>query len=593
LLNGETTEFFRPLNGLRQGDPLSGLLFLIVAEILSQQILENEKISGLKIGNIEVKIDQFADDTKLFLNDKKSLKEALNILKLFEKNSGLKINFDKSEAFWLNIENKNDKPYGLKWTTDPIKCLGIWVSNNIDEMTTLNRTEILNRVDKSINIYKNISMNLYSKIFVINTKILSQINFIATSILIDDDTICTLKKRVLDFLWDGKPPKIKYSTIIGDHFEGGIRMVDIECRIKALQMSWVKNSKGGQTWQNIFKEVNKIGWERVVNFNIDTNRNIKGNFYKNVLRAWQQLFFNETFIDDFLKQPILYNKHLLIGGKHITSFFDDRETIGDVLSGNVKNINANKQLLLHGIKSAIPKNIKDKFIGQNLHVNYGLLRIGSKWKYIGNIKTKEIYRMFIENMIVKPTAITSLEKNLNVQFETNLWQSFFIRTRKYTKNRYFRLLQFKILHGIHNTRKNLKKWNIINSGSCELCLSGDIEGSDHYFLICPFNKNLLTEVHDKISELLKTRIVISDVEFITGLWTIHHNDKYICAIDKILFLTRMFIIKCRRSKIPINTGKFIDFIITQLELEESIKELRPSKIFRHIAWDKIMSKLTE
>ena len=115
LINGELTQFFKPSNGLRQGDPLSGLLFLLVAEVLSLHIIENEKIDGLKLGDLEIKIDQFADDTRLFLKNKKSLKEALNVLNLFHKMSDLKVNNEKSEAFWLN-NNINETPFGLKWT---------------------------------------------------------------------------------------------------------------------------------------------------------------------------------------------------------------------------------------------------------------------------------------------------------------------------------------------------------------------------------------------------------------------------------------------------------------------------------------------
>jgi hypothetical protein len=60
-------------------------------------------------------------------------------------------------------------------------------------------------------------MTLHSKKIVIHTKIISQVNYIAMSVLIDDITIASIIKNILAVLWYGKPHKIKYSTIIGDH----------------------------------------------------------------------------------------------------------------------------------------------------------------------------------------------------------------------------------------------------------------------------------------------------------------------------------------------------------------------------------------
>ena len=58
--------------------------------------------------------------------------------------------------------------------------------------------------------------------------------------------------------------------------KGGIRLVDVESKIKALQISWVKNSRGGQTWQKIFNLKNKISWERVIYLNINVDDYVKG-----------------------------------------------------------------------------------------------------------------------------------------------------------------------------------------------------------------------------------------------------------------------------------------------------------------------------
>ncbi len=291
----------------------------------------------------------------------------------------------------------------------------MWICNDINVMNTLNRNEILERVDKNIKVYKNVKMNLYSKIFVINTKIASQVNYIASSVEIDKDTITSLKNKFIDFLWDGKTPKVKYTTIIGDHGEGGIRMIDIESRIKALQMGWIKRSNQGQPWQHIFNSFNKIPWERVINFNIDVSK-IGGNFYKCLLRSWQELYFNETFIDNIIKQPVLYNQHLKIGNKMVTKL-DDKITIGDILQNNFLVENANLSLLIHGIRKAIPKRIKEFLKTKTNYVSKnGLVKISNKWKSINSFKTKEIYNEYISTKIAKPTAITTLENNLNIQF---------------------------------------------------------------------------------------------------------------------------------------------------------------------------------
>ena len=248
-----------------------------------------------------------------------------------------------------------------------MKSLGIWIHSDISVMNILNQNEILERVDKNTKVYQNVRMNLYSKIFIINTKVISQINYLASSVEIDKDTISSLKKKILDFLWDGKTHKIKYTTIIGDYNEGGIRLVDIECKIRALQIGWVKRTRQGQTWEKIFNSINKVSWERVVNFNIDLSQ-VRGDFYKQVLRSWQELYFNETFLDNVIKQPVIYNRNLKIGGEMITKFNDDT-TIGDILNNAILTENRNLSLLIYGVRSAIPKHIKDYFKNKPKAIN--------------------------------------------------------------------------------------------------------------------------------------------------------------------------------------------------------------------------------
>jgi len=71
LVNGSHTEEFRPKRRLRQGDPLTPFLFIIVVESLSGLVREAKKanlFSGVEVGRERVQVDllQFADDTIFF-----------------------------------------------------------------------------------------------------------------------------------------------------------------------------------------------------------------------------------------------------------------------------------------------------------------------------------------------------------------------------------------------------------------------------------------------------------------------------------------------------------------------------------------------
>ena len=99
--NGYTSKYFHVRNGVRQGDPLFSLLFIIGVEILAIAIRENKNVKGIRLNGTETKIGVLADDTTLFLMDILSLSNALNVILLFYFISGLKINIDKSEVLQI------------------------------------------------------------------------------------------------------------------------------------------------------------------------------------------------------------------------------------------------------------------------------------------------------------------------------------------------------------------------------------------------------------------------------------------------------------------------------------------------------------
>jgi hypothetical protein len=77
ILIGKKLKTFPLKSGMRQGCPLSSLLFNIVLEFLTRAIRQEEKIKGIQIDKQTVKICLFADDMILYLKDPKNFTQKL------------------------------------------------------------------------------------------------------------------------------------------------------------------------------------------------------------------------------------------------------------------------------------------------------------------------------------------------------------------------------------------------------------------------------------------------------------------------------------------------------------------------------------
>ncbi|KAF5474331.1 hypothetical protein F2P56_006240 [Juglans regia] len=106
LINSNPEGFFNSSRGLRQGDPLSPLLFVIVMEALSRilsAVVSHGFMDGFSVDDpqrslILVSHLLFADETLIFCDAEQDQLRAMKVLLFcFEAASGLRVNFDKSE----------------------------------------------------------------------------------------------------------------------------------------------------------------------------------------------------------------------------------------------------------------------------------------------------------------------------------------------------------------------------------------------------------------------------------------------------------------------------------------------------------------
>ena len=106
LVNGSPVGFFGSSRGLRHGDPLSLLLFLLIIEVLSRILKKTKEsgfIQGFHVGPINstgIRISHllFANETILFCDaSRKQILSIRLVLTCFQAFTGLKVNVGKSE----------------------------------------------------------------------------------------------------------------------------------------------------------------------------------------------------------------------------------------------------------------------------------------------------------------------------------------------------------------------------------------------------------------------------------------------------------------------------------------------------------------
>jgi hypothetical protein len=153
LLNGIPGGFIAHQRGLRQGDPLSPMLFILVMDILSllvQRASEEGHLQPLASRQLNHRISIYAGDTVIFMKPNPTdINLVLDILLLFGKASGLQTNVEKSSVVPIRCDEQTlastKELLSCQFIEFPCKYLGLPLS-----IKKLPASQIQGIVDKVI-----------------------------------------------------------------------------------------------------------------------------------------------------------------------------------------------------------------------------------------------------------------------------------------------------------------------------------------------------------------------------------------------------------------------------------------------------------
>ena len=186
-------------------------------------------------------ISQYADDTTLILDGSpESLDASLCVLELYAEWSGLKMNLEKTKVVWIGKKKYSQDTmcvkWGLEWGSNRFTLLGIKYSVDLQGMETLNFEPKFKKIERTMKSWSNKYLSPIGKITIIKSLIISKLNHLFLTLPnLNNGLLNQFIKKIFDFIWDGKPDKIKRETIAQIYELGGLNMLNLKQYIKGLR----------------------------------------------------------------------------------------------------------------------------------------------------------------------------------------------------------------------------------------------------------------------------------------------------------------------------------------------------------------------
>ena len=239
IVNEWLTEPIPLSRGVRQGDSLSPMLYILCVETLACQIRSCSQIEGFLLpgaNGSQYKVSIYADDTTSLVKSVYSLTALFRVINVYERGSGAKLNVSKTEAMWLGAwRSCPDQPFGLTWVTK-MKILGVVFGQNAESD---NWRPKLKKLENHLNFWKSRSLSLVGKSLIVNTIGISKLLYLATILPVPQWVISEVNNLIWPFLWGCRMETVSRQSCHQPFLKGGLGIINFKIKADALKLASV------------------------------------------------------------------------------------------------------------------------------------------------------------------------------------------------------------------------------------------------------------------------------------------------------------------------------------------------------------------
>ena len=501
LINGRIVKGFRIMRGVKQGDALSCILFIMCMEPLLRNIESNPNIRSLRSNLVAANLPKtysYADDVSCTIcSDETSVRQLFKEYERLTRMSGLELNADKTEIMPIG-NNLDARTFNVSYlnqnyevrTSEEVKINGILFHSNPNEMRQRNVKSAIDKMDCHFKKWSRRSLSTLGRILIVKSFGISQIIYLMQTIELRENDYKMINAMLFKFIWNRHylaakaPERVKREILNKPLKLGGFGMLDVAKLDESLKLrSLGRFLRTKHPFLMLIK--NKLSVENF--FDPKCSIKIDGMLNKGLelLGADRDKLWELRELDshkDFLRvvRDLKIKDVLDTRGKASLTYYLIRgraQKIGELsladlakLERFIKANKVNKLRLAAALNDRGPldESIKEKYL------------IGASFKLLSTCSSKEI-RTQRSNKL----PITNYKIGLNLTEKEAL--SWGYRLTKLTSIRH-RAILLKIAHGDVYTKDKLKRFGLIDDNICPRC--DEVEDLDHKVRSCEYVKRI-------------------------------------------------------------------------------------------------------
>ena len=594
--NGHFSQRVQIRKGVHQGGCCSSIYFLVIAEILALALRQNEDIESITIREIKNLLNQFADDMDIFSKcTEKSVNAIFNELNNFYFQSGFEVSYDKTTLYRIgSLRHTNAQMYNkeqVKWSNQDINVLGVTISHQ--DILMKNYGTMPEKVWNIMNSWQNRGLSLLGKVQVINSLVASLFVYKMMVLpTVPNHIIKNIECKLREFLWNGKKAKISLKILQNPKHLGGLGLVNLLNKDKALKATWPQILNTEQHYADLVYSTMRMNtirdniWRCNISPKDVESFKMKNTFWKEVLQAWGD--YNTSYPTRIENQMLWYNSNIKVKGKpimwkdtydrgllYIHQLYEGMELKTDQQVWEEFGLT---KLRFNSIKVSLPWEWKNFFVTNPKSTYFPLppttydIMLQSKHKASSLIYSRiNGDFLLLHNKYNKWTNDIGQEISSSVANFAKLHQTIY-RTTNVTKYRSF---QYRLLQRGLVTNIQLHRWKLIPSNMCTFCKIEE-ETILHLFYYCPEVQTFWKEIMHWVQERFSPKTIdISPRAVITS---------QICNLNVVNFISicaKQYIYRQRCMKDNLQIVNF-KLLIKKIESIEKYIAIKNGKLSIHL-----------